>query len=511
MQLLRCTGEYIKTNVKPSEVWYTGTSKTSASGVENTSTNAGLKALADSSTDNSYDHYLYYNDSYKNYKATIQLRKQGNIGLMIGEQNVHPTSSSAETAIVIWFPNQTFALQGALDWSDYRYIENGVEKSTASSSNQRSIKYADSSPADGTLLTIEIEMKDGYLSISTGYSSLKVRVSSSFPREGSLGLWNRNYKSNKGGFESFAIREVQVNTGTTIDVEQEDGSRYTDFDHVNVETLDEKGFTASRYAIDEEEFSIGQSVSEYWAAGQDVYSKNSGLKANTLDSERKCSLLNTPYQYDDFRVSAEVYWGANTGIVLGRENVFPTSNVDTAVGVYFNQDQIQLMGLGFDFDTAQVVNGTATWNPNTLITNGVAIFKPASDFKPTTHKGEVYQLNVEFIDGVFTIWVDGCEGSLTIKATDAFCGVADKKIALMSRGYDGDCGGLKSLTVTEVSDIVISYTAEDFATYRSKDGHKAPVYKNYLFAGWFTDASCTFETAVPWQPLRAAEVLLAIN
>ena len=508
----KSTGEYIKTNVKPSEVWYTGTSKTSASGVENTSTNAGLKALADSSTDNSYDHYLYYNDSYKNYKATIQLRKQGNIGLMIGEQNVHPTSSSAETAIMIWFPDKTFALQGALDWSDYRYIENGVEKSTDSSNNQRNIKYADSSPADGTLLTIEIEMKDGYLSISTGYSSLKVRVSSSFPREGSLGLWNRNYKSNKGGFESFAIREVQVNTGTTVDVEQEDGSRYTDFEHVNVSVLDKKGFSATQFDMDDA-FAVvkeNQTVSTYWAAGQDVYSANPGLKPNTLESDKKMSVLNTPYEYDGFYVSTEVYWGANTGIVMGEENVFSTPETDTAVRVYFNGDQLQILGKGVDYDTVHVTGGTSSWNPNYLVSNGVGIFKPASDFKPTTHKGEVYQLNIEYIDGIFTIWVGGIEGSLTIKASDAFCDVESKKIALMSRGYNGDCGGFKSLTVKELDDIVVSYSAEEFATYRSKDGHKAPVYKNYLFAGWFTDASCTFETAVPSSAMEAdAEVVYA--
>lgn len=494
------TAEFIKTNVTPSEVWYTGTSGTSASGVENTSTNEGLKALADSSTDNSYDHYLYYKNSYKNYKATVQLRKYGNVGFMIGEQNVHPTSSSTETGIMIWFPNNTFALQGALDWSDYTYIENGVQKSTSGSGNQRNIRYADSNPAEGTLLTVEIEMIEGYLIVSTGYSSLTVKVSSSFPQEGSFGLWNRNYKTNKGGFESFAIREVRVNTGTTVDVENEDGSRYTEFDHVDVEVLTEKGFTASRYNVDTyETIGLNKEVAEYWAAGNDVSSTNAGLKANVVKSERAGTLLNTPYSYNNFRVSTDIYLGTGSGIVLGEENVVPTLEAEKAIQIYLNANsngelQLQLSGGGFDYESVQIAGDTATWNPRTLDTNKCAIFKLADGFK--AQAGKVFRLNVEYVDGVITIWIDGANATATFKAMDAFCEVQDKNIALYSRGYNSDGGGFKSLTVKELEDVVISYTAEEFATYRAEGEYSAPVYNNYLFAGWYTDAACTLETAV---------------
>ena len=460
-------------NVTPSELWYKGT-------------NNCLKATAGEEKNG---HFLYYNGKYDNYKATIQLRGAGNVGFMIGEENAYPADQgAAPTTIAIWFPaNMTFAIRGAIDGSDYTCTENGKSVTkTLGGTSIANVRYTDTNAKDGSEITAEIEMIDGYLTVSVGYATLKVKVSSRFPAEASFGLWSSNYAANKNvGFESFAIREVEVNTGTTVDV---DG--YTDFDHVNTAVFDEKGFTATQfntsgYSVVGE---VDQPVSTYWAAGKDVPSGNVGLKPNVLASENKMTILNTPYTYKNFRISTEVYWGANTGIVLGAKNVFPTGDVDSGVRIYFNSAQIQLVGGGLDYDSKVVSGSSATWN------FGYApsyIFKPASGF--TITKGEVYKLNVEMKDGVLTVWVDGYDGVLTIKTKETF---KQESIALMARNYDGDGGGLKSLKVEELEDIVLSYTAEQFASYRSGDTYTVPGYKDYLFAGWFTDQACGKESAI---------------
>ncbi len=460
-------------NVIPSELWYKGT-------------NNCLKATAGSAT---HVHFLYYNEKYDNYKATIQLRGAGNIGFVIGAENVYPADQgAAPTTIAIWFPaNMTFAIRGAIDGSDYTCTENGQSVTkTLRGTSIANVRYTDTNAKDGSEITAEIEMIDGYLTVSVGYATLKVKVSSIFPAEASIGFWSDDFAASKNvGFESFAIREVEVNTGTTVDV---DG--YTDFDHVNTAVFDEKGFTATQfntsgYSVVGE---VDQPVSTYWAAGNDVISGNAGLKPKVLASENKMTILNTPYTYTNFRMSTEVYWGANTGIVLGAKNVFPTGDVDSGVRIYFNANQIQLVGGGLDYDSKVVSGNSATWN------FGFApsyIFKPASGF--TITKGEVYKLNVEMKDGVLTVWVDGYDGVLTIKTKDTF---KQESIALMARSYNGDGGGLKSLKVEELEDIVMSYTAEQFASYRSGDTYTAPEYKDYLFAGWFTDQACGKESAI---------------
>lgn len=460
-------------NVTPSELWYKGT-------------NNCLKATAGEEKNG---HFLYYNGKYDNYKATIQLRGAGNIGFMIGKENAYPADQgAAPTTIAIWFPaNMTFAIRGAIDGSDYTCTENGQSVTkTLGGTSIANVRYTDTNAKDGSEITAEIEMIDGYLTVSVGYATLKVKVSSIFPAEASIGLWSSDYAASKNvGFESFAIREVEVNTGTTVDV---DG--YTDFDHVNTAVFDEKGFTATQfntsgYTVAGE---ADQPVSTYWAAGNDVISGNAGLKPKVLASENKMTILNTPYTYTNFRMSTEVYWGANTGIVLGAKNVFPTGDVDSGVRIYFNANQIQLVGGGLDYDSKVVSGNSATWN------FGFApsyIFKPASGF--TITKGEVYKLNVEMKDGVLTVWVDGYDGVLTIKTKETF---KQESIALMARNYDGDGGGLKSLKVEELEDIVMSYTAEQFASYRSGDTYTVPGYKDYLFAGWFTDQACEKESAI---------------
>lgn len=96
-----------------STLWYSGTSGTSAGGTALSSKTTGLKAKAD--TTNTYNHMLNYNKSYKNFKATVELYFGSNMGVILGEKTVYPTSTTSP-AINIWLTaNGTIGIKGAFD------------------------------------------------------------------------------------------------------------------------------------------------------------------------------------------------------------------------------------------------------------------------------------------------------------------------------------------------------------------------------------------------------------
>ena len=215
-----------------------------------------------------------------------------------------------------------------------------------------------------------------------------------------------------------------------------------EFDNIDVTTLDDKGFTATRFSSSNNYAIVGeadQRVGTYWVTGSDVTSSNAGLKPNAVQADSTMTILNTPYSYEDFRISTEVYWGASTGIVLGDKNVFPTSSVDSSVRIYFNANQIQLVGGGVDYTTAEVTGGTASWNTGYAPTY---IFKPDKNYKNTDRA--VFQLNIKLENNTLMVWLEGYDGVLTVEMSETY---KNESIALVARNYDGDGGGLKSLEV----------------------------------------------------------------
>lgn len=428
---------------------------------------------------------------YENYRASLEVYWGASTGLVLGAKNVFPVDHTTSDSVKVYFnANQTQIIGGGVD-----FATGAVFGGDGSSSIYEEDTYifkpgASYSATKAATYKLNVEVLDGILSVWVdGYDSMfKIQLTDTFKNE-SIAIMARQYDSDGGGIKSFEIIELEsvANDGTTVDV---DG--YTDFDNVDSSVLDAKGFSATQFdASSYEVVQADQSVSTYWAVGNEVTSENKGIKPNTLGTENKITYLNTPYNYTDFRISTEVYWGANAGIVIGAKNVFPLSSTDTSLRIYFNANQLQLGGGAIDPDSA-VITGSGVWN---RVYEPTYIFKPASGYTAT--KGEVYKLNVEMKDGTLTVWLDGCDGILTVNTTPEFRAVENKAIALMARQYDGDGGGFKSLTVKEIAeDIAIPYTAEEFATYRSATGHKAPNYKNYLFAGWYTDAACDETQAV---------------
>lgn len=495
-----------------SEVWFSGESGYSASEANK---NDGLKPNDTTVKDGNID-LLNLPKVYENFRLKTTMYHGQVVGVAIGKKGVKPSASSGtDNGVVTIYTNSKYIeLRGAINKSSVNLTAGSEETNNSNLYHYVPVGHSADWNKEKTLV---VEMQDGILTVwMEGYAGiLRVRVTDNYAA-GNIALIARRPDTDGvnagGGLKGYTIEKLPAtnNINTTADVEG-----YTDFDFVDTTVLDAKRFNVSQFSTDGTVVATDAAVGTHMyagevgisSAGNVAYNKeypNSGLKAKSLIADSKQTVLNTPYGYESFRVSTEVYWGASTGIVLGEKNVFPTgSSVGTSVRIYFNQSQLQLIGGGFDFDSAQVTGNTATWDPNWLATNDLAVFKPASSY--ASKKGAVYKLNVEFIDGTFTMWLDGFDGALTIKASDEFLALEDKAIGLMMRGYDGDCGGLKSLQVDEIENLTIPYTAAEFATYRSEKGHTAPTYNNYLFAGWFTDPACTLDTAVSSSAITTDE------
>lgn len=488
--------------VSESALWFSG-DKTNYS-AEEANKNEGLKP---NNTDSKYE-LLNMPHTYENFRLKANVYHGQVVGVKIGVEAKNPQiggGTPTTGSVSIYINGKNIAIAGAIDWES-RQMNNAA----VTSKKDGFVQYE---PVGNSALwnqarTLIIEVQNGILSV--GFEDLdhvaRVKLHSSY-QAGSIALFARQYDTNSkgeagGGFKGYEIEKLPdtYNIGATVDLED-----YTEFANVNIAKLEEKGFTSTRFETSGDRAIVGTAdapVSTHWMAGNTNLSStgvvatsgNVGLKPNTA-GEDYFTVLNTPYTnangYDNYRVSMEVYWGATTSIILGDKNVYPSSATNT-VRIYFNANQIQVDGGGFDPDTA-VVSGGATWSE---VFAPTYIFKPVSDF--TVSDGAVYKLNAEMQNGALTIWVDGYEGMLSLNTKKTF---SNEGIALGARQYDSQAGGLKSLTVEKLTqDIAIPYTADEFAEFRSESGLKAPEYKNYLFAGWYTDAACDdYTKAVPYN------------
>ena len=372
---------------------------------------------------------LCYEDTYENFEVTTKIVKGNHKGIYIGEKYVYP-SNATSSAIRIYYENTNgvdyIIARGAVDCTD------GIAKMSL-----------ENLPNE---FTLHVKMSDGILTVFVeGIDKLMtVEVTSNYPSGNvHVGLWSRNNGTTEGGgFKSFEVEEVQA-VDKIVD-------GYVDFDSINVSDLEEVGYTSTQFNKNDEtglretvEGQVEQSVSSHWFSttkSGELTSTNTGLKTRGTASRYKYH-LNTPYTYEDFKVSTEVYWGNEAGVVFGTKNAYP-NNVDSeSVAVYVNANQIQLNG-ALDFHTVSYEGTNVTWN----VSGDTGLFVFDSNFKATA--GGVYTLNVQLEDDVLTVWVDGYDGVLKVRVSDTYkSGI----IALRSNGDASKSGGLKSFVVEELS------------------------------------------------------------
>ena len=495
------------TDKSVSDVWFSGESGYSESEANK---NNGLKPR---DTDSSID-LLNIPNVYENFRLETTMYLGQVLGVAIGKEGVKPTASSGgDNGVITIYTNANFIeLTGSIDKTSA-----SLSAGTSVLSNGNLYHYIplEHTAEWNTERTLVVELQNGILSVwMEGYEGvLRVRVTDAYDTENIALIARRNNTSGNpgGGLKSYTIEKLPVtnNIGMTVDM-----GGYTDFDLVDTTTLDEKGFTVTKFNTDGTIIATDGTVTGNMFAGEtgisasgavayNVSASNNGLKTNQFGTDPVQTVLNTPYTvangYEDFSASLEVYWGSGTGIIIGAKNVLP-SKTNQSIMIYFNANQVQLSGGGIDPSSVVLTGSDGMWN---VSYDPTFIYKPGTEFSPQSSVGTVYDLNVELKDGTVTVWVEGYDSVLSFNTTSDF---THDTVALVSRCYDGHGGGLKNFTIEALNeDIVKEYDAADFAALRSSEGHSAPAFKNYLFAGWFTDKTCAKESAIASDVLTVEE------
>ena len=495
-----------------SDVWFSGESGYSST---EKNKNDGLKPKDTTAKDGNID-LLNLPKVYENFRLKTTMYHGQVVGVAIGKNGVKPSASSGSDkgVITIYTNSKYLELTGSINKASVNLTAGSEVTNNSNLYHYVPVGFSANWNQERTLV---VELQNNILSVwMEGYAGvLRVRVTDNYATE-NIALIARRPDTDGvnagGGLKSYTIEKLPAtdNINTTVDV-----AGYTDFDFVDTSVLDAKGFSVSKFNSDGTVIATDALVGAHMYAGEVGVSTagkvaynynytNRGLKARATQSEATRTILNTPYTatngYEDFSASLEVYWGAGTGIVLGPKNVLPKED-NKSIMIYFNGDQIQLFG---EIDPSSVVlkGGTGYWN---VSYDPTFIFRPGTDFSPKSekHEGEVYDLNVELKDGALSIWVEGYDTVLSMNTTTDF---VHESVGIVHRQYEGDAGGLKNFTIESLEgDIVREYDATSFATLRSADGHTAPEYKNYLFAGWFTEPTCTAETAISSSTLTIEE------
>jgi len=403
-------GDATTADKEASDNWFVGKTATGA----DSSNVEGLKIKKKNTT-----YALVHNQKYEDYKLTLEIYPDTNTMIAVGD-TTSKTPQQNDGAFVLWFSsNKALAYRGA-----------GNALKTHSWTTAKSV-YTLNIRKEGTDFTVWIDEINW---------SLNFDVNSAFPTESNIVLKQKRNSDGgmNGGYKSLEIRDLN-----------EQG--YTDFDYVDVATLKNKGFLSTQFDKDNNYAVVGdanQQVSNHWFAGKSgtaaggatLTSATTGIKSQAKDADRKATFLNTPYAYENFELSTEIYWGVNAGVVFGERNVYPRNTVDyNAVKVVFANKRVQLDG-ALDFSTATVTGADAgSWSVAGG-TTGIFYF----DKTVSAQNNKVYDMNVKLQDGTLTVWVNGYDSKLTVKVADHYKVGA---ISLVHHKYDGDGGAFKSLSV----------------------------------------------------------------
>lgn len=229
------------------------------------------------------------------------------------------------------------------------------------------------------------------------------------------------------------------------------------FENIDVTTLTEMGFTSTQVGKSE-----NQPVEEHWFSGngEDTpyvtrkeekgvniwYSnKNVGIKPVTANKDSTITLLNTPFSEDNFELTMKVCYGYMTGVVLGPENEYPTSEQSAAVRIYFANGRIQLTG-AVDLGTAAAsVSGTYSKSGT------IGCFLPIN----TLSANQYYTLHITMNQGLMKIWVEENAAILQIHVAQHY---EAGNLALLAKKFDEDGGGICSLKITALTEMAVDFS-----------------------------------------------------
>ena len=369
--------------------------------------------------------------TYENFIASIEIRYGYGVGIALGAKNTYPTETS--NGISVYFANRRVQMGGALDYS------NIIDKNgTWGTSGSTGLLLKQNTLTANATYTLNVQMLDGVMTVwVTGIDDyVSVKVKSNY-QAGNIGLIARKFDTDGGGIESFEIKPL--------------ADEEVSFQNANLAILDKAGFTSTKFDRGNNNAIVGevdQSVKNHWFTGNGTdtpyttnksakiwYSdKTSGIKPTAIDTDKITAVLNTPYNYENYKVSLDIRYGYGVGIALGTKNVYPVSNQEV-IAIYFSNGQVQMTG-PLDYANA---SATGTWQNKGTYGNLLA--------GNTLKANKDYTLNVQMQQGVLTVWVDGFNDRVTLNVTDNF---KEGSIGLIARKFDTDGGGIKAITVTEL-------------------------------------------------------------
>ena len=475
--------------------WFAGKTGTSASGGSLSSGNAGLKSQAKDSQ--KIATFLNTPYTYEDFHVKTEIYWGVNSGIVFGEKNVYPRSTTGYSAVNVYFANNRIQLGGALDYSTAKVT--GRDKGWSTYQTTGIYYFADKFTATkNNVYTLNVRVQDDVLSVWVdGYATLLTVNLAKHYKAGSVALMNHKYDGDGGGFKSFEISDLNA-------------SGYTNFDNINVAKLEASGFTSTRFNKDDSYAVVGeknQKVSEHWTSGNaTISSGNTGLKSNATDKQRRATFLNTPYTYENFKISTEIYWGVNAGVIIGEKNEYPRNVADYgAISAYFANNRIQLGG-ALDFNTAKVTGEDAgNWSVYNTNTGFFVFDKSLSNKNPAKTNG-VYDMNIQMLDGILTVWVDGYDAVLTVNVAKHYEAEA---IALMHHKYDGDGGAFKSFAIVEIprEEVKAAQVGEGFSKEFTTEDFKVSDLNEEFSAYYFATADAIAkrrEPSVSWDKAKSS-------
>lgn len=370
--------------------------------------------------------------TYENFIASADIRNGYTVGFVLGPKNTWPSATS--NGIFVYLANGRVQMSGALDYN------NILEKSgTWGISGTTGCLMAQKTLTSNKTYTLNVQMLDGVLTVwVTGFSDyVSVKVKDNY-QTGNIGLTGRKFDTDGGGIEYLQINQLADNE--------------VSFQNANLTILDELGFTSTKFNRKNNNALVGdadQKVSNHWFAGNGTntpyttnksakiwYSKKTtGIKPIDIDSSSTSTVLNTPYTYENYKMSVDIRYGYAVGVVLGQKNVYPVSH-EEVVAIYFANGLVQMTG-PLDYVGA---TATGTWQNKGTYGNLMA--------QNTLKANSTYTLNVQMESGVLTVWVDGFDERVTLNVTEKF---VEGNIGLIARKFDTDGGGIESIAITELA------------------------------------------------------------
>ncbi len=435
-----------------------GKSEIPAGQTWNVSTGNGLAPVYENGTAFMKAHIAQETDDFE---ATFQSLGY-NVGFSIGNPNKIGYTDAADK------PTLDVIVQGKNVWLDG--IEAGSLNAISNCVKAGGLRINAATLNDAKLQTwtMKVSGKDVVVTEEVSGVSFSMKLSS-IHEVGKISLYSKMASGNQGVYYHVSVNYPDA-------VTPPEPAHAVDVNFIDKD-LTELPYTSTLFDGNNNylpmEGEIDQPVSKHWftgnadktasgdktpyaEAGTPWGSRNKGVKSNQLLNAKKYAYMNLGQSYDSFEAELEIINGSYHGIAFGKKNEFHGAEEASTVGIYFLNQRIQLEG-AVAFNSAEVT-GDATWSTG----GGVGAYKFASQMP----KGEIYKAHIKVskLDdiSILEVWVDGYESRLTVELSNKY---EKEEIALVSRSFQGDCGGIKSFVLDEIqSDLHRPDTENGFQT-----------------------------------------------